>query len=182
MKVAALRETHTAGLIPNFTGPVAVAAYQRAVEPGPGDAVVQIHLQHFTSAAFSYFGSVRQAGPGPRDSLIPPVACYPDGAMPAEEKNPAAAESARAWSPSSWKNYPALQQPQYPDCEALEQALAELAELAPLVTSWEIIALREHSPKRPWDGGSCCREATAPSASRSALPSASPTGSKSSSK
>ena len=90
MKVAALRETHTAGLIPNFTGPVAVAAYQRAVEPGPGDAVVQIHLQHFTSAAFSYFGSVRQAGPGPRDSLIPPVACYPDGAMPAEEKNPAA--------------------------------------------------------------------------------------------
>ena len=63
--------------------------------------------------------------------------------MPAEEKNAAAAESARAWSPSSWKNFPALQQPQYPDCEALEQALARAGGLAPLVTSWEIIALRE---------------------------------------
>jgi 3-deoxy-7-phosphoheptulonate synthase len=63
--------------------------------------------------------------------------------MPADEKNPVAGDTARAWSPSSWKLFPALQQPDYPDPAALEQALAELAELAPLVTSWEIIALRE---------------------------------------
>ncbi len=52
-------------------------------------------------------------------------------------------EEARAWSPSSWKNFPALQQPRYLDPAALEGALVELAELPPLVTSWEIVALQE---------------------------------------
>ena len=52
-------------------------------------------------------------------------------------------DEAQLWSPSSWKNFPALQQPKYPDAAALERALVELAELPPLVTSWEIIALQE---------------------------------------
>jgi 3-deoxy-7-phosphoheptulonate synthase len=52
-------------------------------------------------------------------------------------------EGARAWTPSSWKQFPALQQPQYPDAAALEQALEELANLPPLVTSWEILALQD---------------------------------------
>ena len=47
------------------------------------------------------------------------------------------------WKPDSWQSYPALQQATYPDQVALASALEELAELPPLVTSWEILALRE---------------------------------------
>jgi len=47
------------------------------------------------------------------------------------------------WSPESWQNFPALQQATYPDQEALARALGKLADLPPLVTSWEILALRE---------------------------------------
>jgi 3-deoxy-7-phosphoheptulonate synthase len=36
-----------------------------------------------------------------------------------------------------------LQQPEYPDPEALSRVLAELRQLPPLVTSWEVIELRE---------------------------------------
>lgn len=37
-----------------------------------------------------------------------------------------------------------MQQPEYSDPEALESALQELSALPPLVTSWEIVALKEH--------------------------------------
>jgi 3-deoxy-7-phosphoheptulonate synthase len=37
-----------------------------------------------------------------------------------------------------------MQQPEYPDPEALQKVLDELAALPPLVTSWEIVALKEH--------------------------------------
>jgi 3-deoxy-7-phosphoheptulonate synthase len=47
------------------------------------------------------------------------------------------------WNPGSWRNYPALQQATYPDAEALSAALAKLQELPPLVTSWEILSLKE---------------------------------------
>ena len=50
---------------------------------------------------------------------------------------------AAGWSPRSWLNYPASQQATYPDPVALESALDELSTLPPLVTSWEILALRE---------------------------------------
>ena len=48
-----------------------------------------------------------------------------------------------AWAPDSWRARVALQQPVYPDCAALESALAELRRLPPLVTSWEVVRLRE---------------------------------------
>ena len=47
------------------------------------------------------------------------------------------------WAPDSWRGRPALQLPQYPDPGALEAALAELRRLPPLVTSWEIFALKK---------------------------------------
>jgi hypothetical protein len=50
---------------------------------------------------------------------------------------------ARDWEPGSWKNFPALQQATYPDPIALDAALKTLGRLPPLVTSWEILALRE---------------------------------------
>ena len=48
-----------------------------------------------------------------------------------------------AWAPESWRARPALQQPDYPDSEALGRVLEELRTLPPLVTSWEIVRLRE---------------------------------------
>jgi 3-deoxy-7-phosphoheptulonate synthase len=46
------------------------------------------------------------------------------------------------WTPQSWRERQALQQPNYPDPDAAESALAELRQLPPLVTSWEILQLR----------------------------------------
>ena len=47
------------------------------------------------------------------------------------------------WRPDSWQSRPAVQQPNYPDTVALDAALAQLARLPPLVTSWEVIALKQ---------------------------------------
>ncbi|MDE3164354.1 MAG: 3-deoxy-7-phosphoheptulonate synthase, partial [Acidobacteriota bacterium] len=47
------------------------------------------------------------------------------------------------WSPDSWRNKPAQQQPEYPDSAELARVLDELRVLPPLVTSWEIVRLRE---------------------------------------
>jgi len=46
------------------------------------------------------------------------------------------------WSPSSWQQKPALQQPTYPDTARLEQVMGDLSRLPPLVTSWEIERLK----------------------------------------
>ncbi len=48
----------------------------------------------------------------------------------------------REWTPDSWQRKPALQQPNYPDREALADAVARLAKLPPLVTSWEVETLK----------------------------------------
>ncbi len=47
------------------------------------------------------------------------------------------------WSPDSWRGRTALQLPQYPDADALASALGELRALPPLVTSWEILTLKQ---------------------------------------
>lgn len=47
------------------------------------------------------------------------------------------------WSPDSWRQRPALQQPEYPDARELERVLAELRQLPPLVVSWEVVELRQ---------------------------------------
>ena len=46
------------------------------------------------------------------------------------------------WSPASWQVRPSLQQPAYADADELAAALAKLSALPPLVTSWEILALK----------------------------------------
>jgi 3-deoxy-7-phosphoheptulonate synthase len=46
------------------------------------------------------------------------------------------------WHPASWQSRPATQQPKYPDAAVLEQVVAALSRLPPLVVSWEIEALR----------------------------------------
>ncbi|TAL74532.1 MAG: 3-deoxy-7-phosphoheptulonate synthase class II [Rhodanobacter sp.] len=47
------------------------------------------------------------------------------------------------WAPSSWRSCPALQQPHYEDADELAAALAKLAAQPPLVTSWEVLALKQ---------------------------------------
>lgn len=47
------------------------------------------------------------------------------------------------WTPDCWQKRAALQQARYPDAAALERVLSELEQLPPLVTSWEVAALKE---------------------------------------
>jgi 3-deoxy-7-phosphoheptulonate synthase len=47
------------------------------------------------------------------------------------------------WQPGSWQSREAKQQATYPDQEELQATLTELSQLPPLVTSWEILSLKE---------------------------------------
>ena len=47
------------------------------------------------------------------------------------------------WSPDSWRGKPLKQRIAYLDQDALRIALADLAKLPPLVTSWEVEALKQ---------------------------------------
>ena len=64
-------------------------------------------------------------------------------ALPGMSPSPVIADASPAWSPASWRERPAAQQPTYPDPAALSEALTQLRALPPLVTSWEIQALRQ---------------------------------------
>jgi 3-deoxy-7-phosphoheptulonate synthase len=54
-----------------------------------------------------------------------------------------AIHEAEGWAPGSWSGCTALQQPQYDDAQALAEQLRELKRLPPLVTSWEILQLKQ---------------------------------------
>jgi 3-deoxy-7-phosphoheptulonate synthase len=47
-----------------------------------------------------------------------------------------------AWQSDGWRSRSAVQMPTYDDRAALDRALGELARLPPLVTSWEVLALK----------------------------------------
>ncbi|MGB5292295.1 MAG: 3-deoxy-7-phosphoheptulonate synthase class II [Lysobacterales bacterium] len=47
------------------------------------------------------------------------------------------------WQPGSWQSREAKQQATYPDQDELQATLTELSQLPPLVTSWEILSLKE---------------------------------------
>jgi len=53
-----------------------------------------------------------------------------------------ATSAATNWSPTSWQAKPALQQPAYPSLEEMDRVVRELASLPPLVTVWEVDALK----------------------------------------
>lgn len=64
--------------------------------------------------------------------------------LPAQEPDLQPVAAVPGWAPDSWRAHHALQQPRYPDAEALAAALDELRRLPPLVTSWEILTLKRH--------------------------------------
>ncbi|HSG64698.1 MAG TPA: 3-deoxy-7-phosphoheptulonate synthase, partial [Gammaproteobacteria bacterium] len=47
------------------------------------------------------------------------------------------------WHPASWQSRQASQQPTYRDQDKLDDAIGQLSRLPPLVTSWEIEALKD---------------------------------------
>jgi len=49
----------------------------------------------------------------------------------------------RGWRPDSWRQKPATQQASYPDQDEFRGVLKRLAAMPPLVTSWEILSLKE---------------------------------------
>ena len=82
------------------------------------------------------------------------------------------------WSPDSWRSKPLEQRITYPDPEALRSVLAELAKLPPLVTSWEVEALKQQLAEASrgerflLQGGDCsenfddCQPRSSPATSR----------------
>jgi 3-deoxy-7-phosphoheptulonate synthase len=70
------------------------------------------------------------------------------------------------WSPTSWRERRAQQLPHYDDAAALERALNRVAELPPLVTSWEVlklkheIALASEGKRFVLQGGDCAESFT----------------------
>jgi 3-deoxy-7-phosphoheptulonate synthase len=75
------------------------------------------------------------------------------------------------WAASSWRQRPALQQPDYPDPAALEAVLGRVRGLPPLVVSGEVERLREelaeaaHGRRFVLQGGDCAerfQDVTAP--------------------
>ena len=51
-------------------------------------------------------------------------------------------KSVGEWSPRSWREKVAAQQPDYPDPHELDRVLVCLSKLPPLVTSWEVEELK----------------------------------------
>ena len=68
--------------------------------------------------------------------------CNKSRAMQVEKPSLTAVRSHPDWTPESWQGKTATQQPTYPDAAALDRALVELREMPPLVTSWEVLALK----------------------------------------
>ena len=63
--------------------------------------------------------------------------------MNQKAENPQAPVTESNWTPTSWQLREAKQQATYPDQAELQKTLIELSRLPPLVTSWEILALKE---------------------------------------
>ena len=63
--------------------------------------------------------------------------------MTPPDRNLRAVRVSAEWEPSSWRARTALQLPSYPDAEALAGVVSELHGLPPLVTSWEILELKQ---------------------------------------
>jgi len=59
------------------------------------------------------------------------------------ERTLQAVSTAAGWTPDSWRARPAKQMPVYPDAGELAAVQRELQALPPLVTSWEILALKQ---------------------------------------
>ena len=72
------------------------------------------------------------------------LATMPISKTPGTDRTLHAVNLPEGWSPSTWRDRPAMQLPTYPDANELASVQHELRALPPLVTSWEIMALKQH--------------------------------------
>ena len=63
--------------------------------------------------------------------------------MPANDRSLYTVNLPVDWNPATWRQHRALQLPTYPDAAELGRVQDELRALPPLVTSWEILALKQ---------------------------------------
>ncbi|MBS0431262.1 MAG: 3-deoxy-7-phosphoheptulonate synthase class II [Proteobacteria bacterium] len=63
--------------------------------------------------------------------------------MSIPERTLRAVREAQPWQPRSWQGKRATQQPEYHDPDALQRVLDQLATFPPLVTSWEVLTLKQ---------------------------------------
>ena len=63
--------------------------------------------------------------------------------MTQEAQNSDNSAGENGWKPDSWQTRKAMQQAKYPDQAALQKTIDKLSGLPPLVTSWEILSLKE---------------------------------------
>src|SRR5690606_9547010 len=130
------------------------AAARRCRAPGP-PPVRPSHRRRPPCAASASGPPPRCGGPCAASScvrLVQATRLPDDAAMMMQRNRPAGLDMAdrslapvntpEDWAPDSWRQRPALQQPSYRDPEALDAALATLSSMPPLVTSWEILALK----------------------------------------
>jgi hypothetical protein len=97
----------------------------------------------------------------------------PPGMSPANTVN----DMAQNWTPSSWRNKPIQQVPDYPDAEALKVTEARLAKFPPLVFAGEARALKSALADVAEGRGFCSRAGIAPRASPSTIRTTSATSS-----
>ena len=74
------------------------------------------------------------------------------------------------WHPDSWQARTTGQIPSYRDQARAASVMGELARLPPLVTSWEVDALREQLAMPQWAKPSFCRAGIAQRPSPTAVP------------
>jgi len=83
-------------------------------------------------------------------AVSPRAIAAPERAAPAASNNSNGASpssSAPAWGPTSWRNYTAHQQPEYPDAAVLEQACDEIRQYPPLIFAGEARTLQARLAK-----------------------------------
>ena len=74
-----------------------------------------------------------------RSSVITRAVSEPSSSVPFT----ASASHLNDWTPESWRDFPALQQPNYPDEEALRAAVGEIRRMPPLVFAGETRTLQD---------------------------------------
>lgn len=74
-----------------------------------------------------------------RSSVITRAVSEPSSSVPFT----ANASHLNDWTPESWRDFPALQQPNYPDEEALRAAVGEIRRMPPLVFAGETRTLQD---------------------------------------
>lgn len=103
------------------------------------------------AAGASRRAPVRASAPSRARAVAPRAIAAPERAVESSSNNNGASSSAPAggdgWSLTSWRNYTAHQQPEYPDRAEVERACDEIRQYPPLIFAGEARTLQERLAK-----------------------------------